>query len=171
MKCFMHCIGWLLYGAFLLAIIFTPAHAREGWQGRPLVCDPAQMDSTQELDSCRAWIMAVKQPNSRSTCCGEGDAYIADGVEVDADGNTVAIITQDYPSGTFDDGEGDTYSTKSVPLGTKVIIPESKINHAWDDGGNPSGHGIVFMTPDLKIVLCYFGPTLASVRGPRFAAK
>ncbi len=162
---------FVLASSLLLAScgLLSPVSAREGWAGRPLVCDPAQIEG-QELSACQNWISRVKQPDSGVSCCGEGDAFIADGVEVDANGNTVAIISQDYPSGTYDDGEGDTYTTKDMRAGTRIIIPKEKINHAYDNGGNPSGHGIVFMNTD-RVVLCYFGPTLAAVPGQRFAAQ
>lgn len=132
------------------------APAREGWQGRPLVCAPQEL-SPDELKVCRTWLSGVRIPdNRRVACCGEADAYVADAFRTRADGKFVAIITRDYSG--VDDGEGGT--TTTIPKGTEIVIPDEKINSAADDGGNPTGHGIVFMGSGGQ-VYCYFGPTLA----------
>lgn len=128
------------------------AHGREGWQDRPLVCDPKQYDA-DELKDCQKWLGNVLQPNSRTSCCGEADAFLADAFERGPGGELIAVITKDYPG---------------KPAGTKITIPFDRVNPPKDINGkssaNPTGHGIVFISTASDhedIVLCYFGPTLS----------
>jgi len=100
---------------------------------------------------CQQWISTVKQPDTRVSCCGDGDAFIADDFET-RNGKFYAIITGDYPA--------NSNVGESIRKGTKILIPENKLNHAAQDGGNPSGHGVVFLSASGE-VLCYFGPTLS----------
>lgn len=163
---------WLL-GALCLGIVAfasTQSHPREGWQERPLICDPKKYpDDLKGWSECKEWIENVGRPDEEGSCCGEGDAFQADAFE-EKDGEFIAIITQDYPGGSFDDGEGGSYSTKPLPKGTRIAIPKHKVNRAYTEDGrpikhgrNPTGHGIVFLRNNGE-VLCYFGPTLAMVR-------
>ena len=78
------------------------------------------------------------EPEAKSECCGEADAYEADIFEVDG-GRYVAIIT---------DGKGD------IPNGTKIPVPNHKMK--WDEG-NPTGHGIIFIGIQGQ-VYCYVAP-------------
>lgn len=150
--------------AALCATSLGVANARDGWQGRPLVCDPAELGA--DMQACRSWIEDARKPdgpaerNRRGRCCGESDAYIADSFRTREDGKFVAIITKDYPAYNVDDGEGGTAALDAVPKGTEIEIPDDKINSAQEDGGNPTGHGIIFMSAS-RYVYCYFGPTLA----------
>lgn len=142
----------------LLAQFFGPtADAREGWHDRPgLVCNPKEIEDAKALATCRKWISEVKRPDKRSdSCCGEGDAFIADRYVL-RDGKYFAIITEDYPPLDVDDGEGGTTKLPGVPLGTEIEIPPEKFNNVPEDGGNPSGHGVVFMRTNGE-VLCYLG--------------
>lgn len=141
----------LQYTLGALLLLSTAVSARDDWNdGRPNVCDAS---TTPNLSRCRQWIANAKMPDHRETsCCGMGDAYVADSYEL-KDGQLFAIISRDYPM---------------VPKGTRIAIPRSKMNIAALDGGNPSGHGVVFMTayeesPGMLIynVYCYFGPTLS----------
>jgi hypothetical protein len=127
------------------------AQSRDGWEGRTLVCDPAVISDGGRLSICQQWISTVKQPDTRISCCGDGDAYIADAFET-KNGKFYAIITADYP--------GDSNAGEPMKKGTKILIPANKLNHAAEDGGNPSGHGVVFLSANGE-VLCYFGPTLS----------
>jgi len=98
----------------------------------------------------------VKQPDNRISCCGDGDAFIADNFETGPNGEFYAIITGEYPQGESAYPGGQHPITK----GSKILIPPNKLNRAREDGGNPSGHGVVFLSP-AGDVLCYFGPTLS----------
>jgi hypothetical protein len=79
------------------------------------------------------------QPDNPSmSCCGEADAFEADGFEVEGE-HYVAIIT---------DGQS------TIANGTRVQVPNQKMK--WDKG-NPTGHGIIFMGPTRQIY-CYVAP-------------
>jgi hypothetical protein len=114
------------------------------------------MQNGSKLQLCQDWIATVKQPDSRVSCCGDGDAFMADEFQVGPHGEFYAVITGDYSQ------EQSNYpdNRQSITRGSKILIPPNKLNHAPEDGGNPSGHGVVFIdrTGD---VLCYFGPTLS----------
>lgn len=140
------------------------APAREGWQGRPLVCDPTEM-TLPEWQQCREWISNVQRPDYRgNSCCGEADAFEANAFEVSENGEYIAIITKEYPGTPIDDGEGGTVQSNPLPYGTRIVIPQQKVNSAILDG-NPTGKGIVFLASNMKDVLCYFSPTLANRGG------
>jgi hypothetical protein len=90
----------------------------------------------------------MQPDNPRVSCCGEADAYWADSYEVDGD-EYVAIIT---------DERGEAYDEKigrvTREVGTKVPVPNRKIK--WDRG-NPTGHGIVFLSTGGHVT-CYLPP-------------
>jgi len=67
-------------------------------------------------------------------CCGEADAYWADGVHV-RDGKTYVTITDDRPD--------EPLGRPHLDVGTEIEIPNKKLK--WDKG-NPTGHGIVFLS-------------------------
>jgi len=146
----------LLFVALALcAGMSVPAQSRDGWQGRALVCDPAVIQNGPRLQLCQHWIASVEQPDTRISCCGDGDAFVADDFEVGPHGEFYAIITGDYPV------EHSDYLGARQPItrGSKVLVPPNKLNRALEDGGNPTGHGVVFISASGD-VLCYFGPTL-----------
>lgn len=90
------------------------------------------------------WYRGLMQPDDPTrSCCGESDAYWADVVETDKDGNLVAVITDDRPD--------EPLRRPHVPIGTKVIVPRHKIK--WDRG-NPVGHIVIFMGSS-RHVYCY----------------
>lgn len=152
-------IAWALAiaGAFLLGA--STAQGREGYQGRPLICDVDELDP-QGLAVCRSWIGNVKRPDQpRYSCCGEGDAFEANAFEVSPEGNYIAVLTKDYPPVIGDDGEGGSYVSRSYSIGTRITIPKDKVNRAYENG-NPTGKGIVFISGTGE-VLCYFSPTLS----------
>jgi len=82
------------------------------------------------------YFATLMQPdNPAVSCCGAGDVYWADETETDAAGNLVAVITDTRPDGPL--------QRAHVPVGTRVIIPPSKIRkHPIP---NPTGHSIVFL--------------------------
>lgn len=148
-----------LFGArLLLAIVaivsmfpaIIPTQAGPDWQQNP-ICRADEFIDAAGFSACRDWISKVRQPavagledQGRPTCCSEADAYEADEFESGIDGSHFAIITRSYPD---------------VPAGTRILIPSWKFNLAYEEGGNPSGHGIVFMDGNQN-VLCYFLPSL-----------
>lgn len=150
-----------------LVAISGPASAGAGWESRPKVCNSEELPDAADLTACKDWIQGVLTPSKKARCCGEGDAFIADAFEV-TDKGFVAVITRDYPSYEADDGEGGTVLVPAVPMGTRVPIPNDKINEEELGLGNPTGHGIVFMAPGGDgddgggwNVYCYFSPLLS----------
>lgn len=88
-----------------------------------------------------AWFATLMQPDRPLIpCCGEADAYWSDQVETDADGRTVAVITDDRDDGPL--------NRPHVPVGTRVIVPPNKIK--WDKG-NPTGHVVIFLSWDREV--------------------
>ena len=82
------------------------------------------------LMSTREWFNSLKQPdNPAISCCGEADAVEADDWRVLPGGDIDAIVT---------DGRG------YVPDGTHVRVPARKLKQ---DSGNPTGHAILFLSP------------------------
>lgn len=88
---------------------------------------------TNEDPHLREWYAHLKMPDAPSvSCCGEGDAYYCDDVHVDK-GHTYCLITDDRP---------DKNRVRAhIPLGTRIDIPDSKINR----DPNPTGHVVVFL--------------------------
>ena len=110
------------------------AHARDLGQWESV--DPA----------VREWYQALMQPDAPSaSCCGEADAYFADEIHVRG-GKIFAVITDDRP----DEPRGRPH----IDIGTEIEIPDHKLK--WDRG-NPTGHGIVFLSRD-GYVFCYVQP-------------
>lgn len=106
--------------------------------------DNGQWEATDA--NIRAWYRELMQPdNPRVSCCGEADAYYADGFEIDGD-KYVAIIT--------DEREDGPLGRPHIPAGTKIVVPNSKLKY---DRGNPTGHGVIFVSTALD-VLCYIVP-------------
>ncbi len=108
----------------------------------------AARDNGQWADSpanIRQWFQSLMQPdNPAVSCCGEADAFEADTFEVERH-HYVAIIT---------DGKG------IIPNGTHIAVPNQKMKF---DDGNPTGHGIIFLRPELSrlnewTVYCYVAP-------------
>lgn len=136
---------WTLLALVLMA---GAAHARDGWEGRPRVCD---MSPGPRLERCQTWISTVQRPDLRgASCCGEGDAFIADNYRIDkATGDLYAIVSLDY----FDqEGNLVYYATQ------EVLIPREKQNFLPEDAGNTSGHGVFFASgPNIY---CWFAPPL-----------
>lgn len=117
----------LIIAATLLAFSVNIAHAH----------DHSEPDND-------AWYAALKQPdNPTISCCGEADAYWCDDIHI-TKGVTSCKIT--------DDRDDEKVGRKHhVDLGTEVIIPNYKLK--WD-AGNPTGHFIVFLSPQL-FVWCF----------------
>ncbi len=98
------------------------------------------------------WFQHLMQPdNPTMSCCGEADAYYADGFETQGD-QYVAIITDERPDGPL--------LRAHVDVGTKILIPNTKIKF---DQSNPTGHGLVFMNKSggyvpTTVVYCYLPP-------------
>lgn len=90
-----------------------------------------------------AWFAALMQPdNPQVSCCGQADAYWADGVEVKGT-KTYAIIT--------DERDDAKLQRHHVPVGTRIEVPDRKIK--WDRG-NPTGHVVIFLSYGNE-VMCY----------------
>lgn len=94
----------------------------------------------------REWYQSLMQPdNPLAPCCGEADAYWADEIHV-RNGRAYATIT--------DDRDDAPLKRPHVDVGTVVEIPNHKLK--WDRS-NPTGHGVVFMTPGGH-VYCFVQP-------------
>ena len=137
----------VLLGALFLCLLLGPARARDGWQGRPSVCGSIANDAKRAL--CQQWVATVKQPDSGTVCCGDGDFYYADRFDVDPKtGQVWAIINDGY---------------SDIKGGTRVPVPPNKRNDASKDG-NPTGHGVIAMrgSDDPEVppyVFCWFQPS------------
>ena len=96
-----------------------------------------------------SWYKGLRQPdNPALSCCGEADAYWADKFEV-IDGKVYATIT--------DDRDDAPLGRRHIPNGTRFEIPVNKI---MNNGGNPTGHVVIFINPGDQ-VLCYVTGTLS----------
>lgn len=122
-----------LYSGFML----SPAFGR----------DYGQWENSDPVIS--EWYRGLMQPdNPTVSCCGKADAYWADSFYVDKKtGETIAIIT--------DDRDDAPLGRPHVPKGTRIVVPNNKLK--WDRG-NPTGHGVIFLTSG-GIVLCFVQPT------------
>lgn len=92
------------------------------------------------------WYRSLMMPDQPTTpCCGEADAYWADEVHV-RNGRTYATVT--------DDRDDAQMRRPHVDSGTEIEIPNHKLK--WDRG-NPTGHGILFMSR-AGYVYCFVQP-------------
>jgi hypothetical protein len=124
--------GW----AALFILVLTPIVVAIGVVAAKARDDGQWADVPENV---RQWFQSLKQrDHPRQSCCGEADAFEADGFEVEGD-HYVAIIT---------DGKG------MIPSGTRIPVPNQKMK--WD-AGNPTGHGIIFIGPRRQ-VYCYVTP-------------
>lgn len=88
----------------------------------------------------RLWFESLRQPdNPGISCCGEADAYWADKIEVEGD-KVFATITDTRPDAPL--------RRPHVPPGTRIEIPPHKLK--WDRG-NPTGHTVIFLAPNLHV--------------------
>ncbi len=118
--------------AFELLIMPAAAHDSGQWEAT----DPA----------IRKWFQELMQPDiPTASCCGEADAYFADQIHF-RDGKTYATITDDRPDAPR--------NRPHIDVGTEIEIPNHKLK--WDRG-NPTGHGIVFLSR-AGYVFCYVQP-------------
>jgi hypothetical protein len=115
--------------AFIAAMValFFVAPARGRDLGQWINSDP----------ETSAWYNRQKMPDYPSqSCCGEGDAYYADKVEVGADGTVYAIITDERPD--------EPLKRPHIPVGTKIPVPTFKNKDTRGDP-NPTGHTVIFV--------------------------
>lgn len=95
------------------------------------------------------WFRSLMQPdNPLMSCCGESDSFEADNFETEGD-HYVAVIT---------DGRG------MIKEGARIPVPNSKIK--WDSG-NPTGHGIIFLSGVVPVTDSRYVYVLADERGAR----
>lgn len=95
-----------------------------------------------------AWYQELKQPdNPTMSCCGEADAYYADEMKYRG-GKVYAVIT--------DERADEPLKRPHIPSGTEIEVPNNKLK--WDRG-NPTGHGVIFLSPHpYNLVYCYVQP-------------
>lgn len=149
-----------MLGFAILVLVVSASYAGE-WQtpGRPTVCD---MPAGPSLEKCLQGVRTLMRPDNReASCCGEADAFITDNFEPAGNGDLWAIISADYPDtpGTMQDDGSYTATTFGLKRGDRILVPREKINtdqaEAWS-----SGHGVIFLRPSDKMVLCYRYPPL-----------
>jgi hypothetical protein len=120
-------------GLIAVALLSNSAPARDNGQWAQL--QPGE--TVEERTERTAWFARQKMPDQpRSSCCGEADAYYADGVEVNAKGHVFAVITD-----TRDDAP---LGRPHIKVGTKIIVPPEKNKDTRADP-NPTGHTIIFV--------------------------
>lgn len=111
------------------------------WTSYAYPLDSGQWANTDP--DLRAWYESLKRPDVPTmSCCGVADAYFCDGYRMEG-GKAVCTITDDRPD--------EPRRRPHVPVGTVIEIPPAKLMR---EGGNPTGHGVVFMTRD-RYVWCY----------------
>lgn len=121
----------LLAATILVMILVITGHARDlgQWENQ----DPAISE----------WYRGLMQPDAPTvSCCGEADAYFCDDYRANGD-KAVCTITDDRP----DEPRGRPH----IDIGTQIEIPANKLK--WDRG-NPTGHGVVFLSR-AGFVFCY----------------
>ena len=129
---------WWVIPAYALVIIIVALVASCGANARDL--------GQWQDDPVKEWYQHLMQPDvPTASCCGEADAYWADEMHV-KDGKTFATIT--------DDRDDAPRGRPHVAIGTEIEIPPNKLK--WDRG-NPTGHGIVFLSRG-GYVFCYVQP-------------
>jgi hypothetical protein len=141
-----------------LALPILPENAGAGRMKRIILClgifsgliagvnahDHGQWEAVDP--KIREWYQALMQPDvPNASCCGEADAYWADEVHV-RDGKTYVTISDERPD--------EPLGRPHVDVGTEIEIPNNKLK--WDKG-NPTGHGIVFLSR-AGYVFCYVQP-------------
>ena len=104
-------------------LLVPRAHAR----------DLGQWDNVDS--AVKQWYATLMQPdNPTVSCCGEGDAYWADVVEVGSNKEMIAVIT--------DDRADEPLERIHEDVGTRYVVPPNKISRK---DGNPTGHVILFL--------------------------
>ena len=88
------------------------------------------------------WYASLMQPDALNvSCCGKADAYFTDMTETDTDGALLAVITDDRE-----------IPNRPNMNGKRIRVPVGKIRKRYSP--NPTGHGIIFMSPQGS-VYCY----------------
>jgi hypothetical protein len=125
-------LGLMITGLVLLMLALTVHFAKAR--------DLGQWDrSTPEAE----WYAKLMQPdNPTVSCCGEADAYFCDDFRYEG-GKALCTISDDRPD--------KPRRRPHVAIGTVIEVPDHKLK--WDRG-NPTGHGIAFMSP-TGYVYCY----------------
>lgn len=128
-------LAWIgaMIGVIILMMIvhFSSAHAR----------DLGQWETTDS--TLRDWYQGLMQPDHpASSCCGEADAYFCDDYGI-RNGKPSCVVTDDRPD--------EPRNRPHIDVGTVIEIPQQKLK--WDRG-NPTGHGVVFMSY-AGYVFCY----------------
>lgn len=93
------------------------------------------------------WYRSMRQPDNPLPCCGEADAYWADDTVVEGD-KVFAVITDPRPDAPL--------RRPHIPMGTRIEIPPNKMKR---DGGNPTGHNVIFVN-QAGAVFCFVTGTL-----------
>lgn len=121
---------FLFVAVFVIAVLASSVHAH----------DSGQWDNSDPV--IREWYQALKQPDiPTASCCGEADAYWCDDYYA-RDGRAFCRITDDRPDAPR--------HRPHVDVGTEIEIPPNKLKH---DSGNPTGHGVVFLSRQGVCVL------------------
>ncbi len=128
-------IVWLVF-VILFIVAMRAAHARDTGQWQ--MVDPETRD----------WYQSLMQPdNPAVSCCGEADAYFCDDPHTKHD-----YLGTAHNFCTINDDRDDVPRKRPhIPIGTEIEIPDARIKK---DQGNPTGHGVVFLSKD-GYVLCY----------------
>lgn len=145
MRMGLWCIRLLTVVSFILCALFwRQALSRDSGQWAQLPLEPGE--TALERAQRNAWFNRQKMPdNDNISCCGEADAYYADKARTGADGNTIAIIT--------DDRKDAPLGRRSIPIGTEYTIPRHKMKDTRSDP-NLTGHTIIFVGTSDD-VFCY----------------
>ncbi len=97
------------------------------------------------------YFATLMQPDQAVSCCGAADVYWADKTDEcrpsELDCALVAIITDTRPDAPL--------FRRHIPVGTRIIIPPSKIRHPPSE--NPTEHNLVFVSSyaDPYMIYCW----------------
>ena len=131
-------LGMVITGLVALVLALTVHFASARDFGQWQMVDPETRD----------WYETLMQPdNPAASCCGEADSYFCDDPHTKRDylGNArnFCTITDERPD--------EPRRRRHIEIGTEIEIPDVKIKR---DQGNPTGHGVVFLSRG-NYVYCY----------------
>lgn len=128
----------IFIGITLMTKFSSPAH---GMNYEPVVCD--NEPDPEECTKIHTWYERVVQPGQEYniSCCGVGDAYWAEIIEVRGSFVRIKIV------------DGRVIQNRIPRNGQEFDVPYGRMDDKHQ--GNPTGHNIVFIGQS-GMVYCFF---------------